>query len=108
MTRTPAEGGLRMPAGWRPHAGTWLQWPHDDGCEGAIDVRLLPPNDVWARDSGPILVANDQGELTATDLPINGPARFVDQTTVLYSWTDDTSHPRHTNFGTTGMSFGRR
>jgi hypothetical protein len=24
----------------------------------------------------------------------------VDETTVLYSWTDDASHPRYTNFKT--------
>ena len=65
MTRTPAEGGFRMPAGWRLH---------DDGREGAIDVRLFPTNAVWARDNGPIFVVNDQGELAATDWNFNGRA----------------------------------
>ncbi|MGD9148062.1 MAG: agmatine deiminase family protein, partial [Anaerolineae bacterium] len=30
-----------------------------------------------------------------TDFHIDGAARFVDESTVLYSWTDDTSHPRY-------------
>jgi agmatine deiminase len=40
--------------------------------EGAIDVRVFPTNDVWARDSGPIFVVNDDGELAATDWNFNG------------------------------------
>jgi agmatine deiminase len=39
---------------------------------GNIDVRVLPTDDVWARDSGPIFLINDQGELAATDWNFNG------------------------------------
>ena len=160
--------------------------------QGSIDVRVFPTDDVWARDSGPIFLVNDEGELAATDwnfngwgerytfdkdtrvpvgiaemlsipvftapitlegggvevngkgtllatrssivnpnrnpgktleeieaamreylcvehfiwlsgedgvgdtdVHIDGAARFVDEQTVLYSWTDDTSHPRY-------------
>jgi len=160
-----------------------------------IDVHVFPTNDVWARDSGPIFLVNDRGELAATDwnfngwgerypfekdrkvpaaiaemlsipvftapitlegggvevngkgtllatrssianpnrnpgmseqeieealrqylciehiiwlsgavgvgdtdMHIDGAARFVDETTVLYSWTDDASHPRYPYF----------
>jgi agmatine deiminase len=163
--------------------------------EGAIDVRVFPTNDVWARDSGPIFLVNGDGALAATDwnfngwgerypydkdtkvpagiaemasarlfsapitlegggvevngagtmlatrssienpnrnpgwtleeiegvlraylgvehiiwlsgkrgvgdtdFHIDGAARFVDEATVLYSWTDDASHPRHPTF----------
>jgi agmatine deiminase len=33
-----------------------------------------------------------------TDFHIDGAARFVDEATVLYSWTDDESHPRYAYF----------
>jgi agmatine deiminase len=33
-----------------------------------------------------------------TDFHIDGAARFVDASTVLYSWTDDASHPRYPYF----------
>jgi agmatine deiminase len=33
-----------------------------------------------------------------TDFHIDGAARFVDEQTVLYSWTDDPSHPRYPYF----------
>ncbi len=165
--------------------------------QGNIDVRVFPTNDVWARDSGPIFLVNDEGELVATDwnfngwgerypfdkdtkvpagiaemlsvpvftapitlegggievngkgtllatrssivnpnrnpgitqeevekalgqylciehiiwlsgavgvgdtdVHIDGAARFVDESTVLYSWTDDESHPRYSIFKT--------
>ncbi len=160
-----------------------------------IDVHVFPTDDVWARDSSPIFLVNDRGELAATDwnfngwgerypfekdrevprgiaellsipvftapitlegggvevngkgtllatrssiinpnrnpdrtqeeieealrqylgiehiiwlsggvgvgetdMHIDGAARFVDETTVLYSWTDDVSHPRYPYF----------
>jgi agmatine deiminase len=163
--------------------------------ERAIEVHVFPTNDVWARDSGPIFLVNDDGELAATDwnfngwgerypydkdtkvpagiaemsgvplfsapitlegggvevngagamlatrssienpnrnpgwalegiegvlrdylgvehflwlsgkrgvgdtdFHIDGAARFADETTVLYSWTDDASHPRYPHF----------
>jgi agmatine deiminase len=37
-----------------------------------IDLRVFPTNDVWARDSGPIFLVNDKGELAATDWNFNG------------------------------------
>jgi agmatine deiminase len=37
-----------------------------------IDLRVFPTNDVWARDSGPILLVNDHGELAVTDWNFNG------------------------------------
>jgi len=40
--------------------------------QGAIDVRVFPTNDVWARDSGPIFLVNDDGALAATDWNFNG------------------------------------
>jgi agmatine deiminase len=33
-----------------------------------------------------------------TDMHIDGAARFVDEATVLYSWTEDASHPRYPYF----------
>jgi agmatine deiminase len=99
---TPAQAGFYMPAEWEKHEGTWLQWPHDSTypghqmrlehiwlamtqalheheCvhivvpdEGSIDIRTFPTNDVWARDSGPIFLVNDRGELAATDWNFNG------------------------------------
>jgi len=39
---------------------------------GKIDICVLPTNDVWARDSGPIFLVNDKGELAATDWNFNG------------------------------------
>ncbi len=163
--------------------------------QSRIDVHVFPTDDVWARDSGPIFLVNDSGQLAATDwnfngwgerypfekdrkvprgiaeilsiplftapitlegggievngkgtllatrssivnpnrnpgrtqeeieealrqylciehiiwlsgavgvgetdMHIDGAARFVDETTVLYSWTDDTSHPRYPYF----------
>jgi agmatine deiminase len=33
-----------------------------------------------------------------TDFHIDGAARFADESTVLYSWTDDESHPRYPYF----------
>jgi agmatine deiminase len=40
--------------------------------ESRLDVHLFPTNDVWARDSGPIFLVNDTGELAATDWNFNG------------------------------------
>ena len=37
-----------------------------------IDVCVFPTNDMWARDSGPIFLVNDKGELVATDWNFNG------------------------------------
>lgn len=37
-----------------------------------IDVHLVPINDVWARDTGPIFVKRSDGKLVATDWNFNG------------------------------------
>lgn len=37
-----------------------------------IDIRVFSTNDVWARDSGPIFLVNQHGELAATDWNFNG------------------------------------
>jgi agmatine deiminase len=37
-----------------------------------IDVHVIPTDDVWVRDNGPIFVVNDRGELAATDWNFNG------------------------------------
>ncbi len=39
---------------------------------GNIELHVLPTNDVWARDSGPIFLVSDKGELAATDWNFNG------------------------------------
>ncbi len=39
---------------------------------GNIDIHICPTNDVWARDSGPIFLVNDEGKLAATDWNFNG------------------------------------
>ena len=40
--------------------------------QSSIDIHVLPTDDVWARDSGPIFLVNDRGELAATDWNFNG------------------------------------
>jgi agmatine deiminase len=40
--------------------------------QGNIDIHVLPTNDIWARDSGPIFLINDNRELAATDWNFNG------------------------------------
>jgi agmatine deiminase len=37
-----------------------------------IDLRVIPTDDVWVRDNGPIFIANDQGDLALTDWNFNG------------------------------------
>jgi agmatine deiminase len=37
-----------------------------------IDFYIIPTNDVWARDNGPIFVVNDDGETIITDWSFNG------------------------------------
>jgi agmatine/peptidylarginine deiminase len=37
-----------------------------------IDLRVIPTDDVWARDNGPIFIVNDQGDLAITDWNFNG------------------------------------
>jgi len=37
-----------------------------------IDFQIIPTNDVWARDNGPIFVINDEGDTAITDWKFNG------------------------------------
>ncbi|NOQ40345.1 MAG: agmatine deiminase family protein, partial [Anaerolineales bacterium] len=37
-----------------------------------IDFQIIPTNDVWARDNGPIFVINDEGDTAITDWTFNG------------------------------------
>jgi len=37
-----------------------------------IDLRVIPTDDIWVRDNGPIFVVNDQGDLALTDWNFNG------------------------------------
>jgi agmatine deiminase len=37
-----------------------------------IDLRVIPTDDVWVRDNGPIFVVNDQDDLAITDWNFNG------------------------------------
>ena len=37
-----------------------------------IDFHIIPTNDVWARDNGPIFVVSDAGETGITDWAFNG------------------------------------
>lgn len=40
--------------------------------ENNIDVHIIPTDDVWVRDNGPIFLVNERGELAATDWNFNG------------------------------------
>ena len=37
-----------------------------------VDFHIIPTNDVWARDNGPIFVVNDDGDVAITDWVFNG------------------------------------
>jgi agmatine/peptidylarginine deiminase len=37
-----------------------------------IDLRVMPSDDVWVRDNGPIFIVNNQGDLAVTDWNFNG------------------------------------
>jgi len=37
-----------------------------------IDFHIIPTNDVWVRDNGPIFVVNEEGELAITNWQFNG------------------------------------
>lgn len=37
-----------------------------------IDFHIIPTNDVWARDNGPIFLVNDEGDVAITDWIFNG------------------------------------
>jgi agmatine deiminase len=54
----------------RDHVGDQLEY-HKIGLSN-IDFQIIPTNDVWARDNGPIFVINDDGETAITDWIFNG------------------------------------
>jgi len=54
----------------RDHVAHLLQY-HRIGLDN-VHFHLIPTNDVWARDNGPIFVLNDQGEVVITDWVFNG------------------------------------
>jgi agmatine deiminase len=37
-----------------------------------VDFHIIPTNDVWVRDNGPIFVVNDEGDVAITDWVFNG------------------------------------
>jgi agmatine deiminase len=54
----------------RDHVAQQLQY-HGIGLNN-VDFYIIPTNDVWARDNGPIFVTNDQGQVAITDWTFNG------------------------------------
>lgn len=38
----------------------------------SVDLRVIPTDDIWIRDNGPIFVVNDKGDLAVTDWNFNG------------------------------------
>ena len=54
----------------REHVAGQLQY-HGIGLNN-VDFFIIPTNDVWARDNGPIFVTNDEGEVAITDWTFNG------------------------------------
>ena len=54
----------------RDHVAYLLKY-HAIGLEN-VDFYIIPTNDVWARDNGPIFVINEAGETAITDWVFNG------------------------------------
>jgi len=54
----------------RDHVAYLLKY-HNIGLKN-IDFNIIPTNDVWARDNGPIFVVNDDGDTAITDWTFNG------------------------------------
>lgn len=54
----------------RDHIGNQLEY-HRIGLKN-IDFQIIPTNDVWARDNGPIFVINNEGDTVITDWTFNG------------------------------------
>jgi agmatine deiminase len=48
---TPRQLGYRVPAEWKPHAATWLAWPHN---RGTWPAQLAEVRRVWAQMIGAI------------------------------------------------------
>lgn len=42
------------------------------GISGGVDLHIIPTNDIWARDNGPIFVFDDHGEIAITNWIFNG------------------------------------
>ena len=45
---------------------------YNDWDERKIDIHVIPTDDVWVRDNGPIFLVNDRGELVITEWNFNG------------------------------------
>jgi len=54
----------------RDHIGNQLEY-HRIGLKN-VDFQIIPTNDVWARDNGPIFVINGEGDTAITDWTFNG------------------------------------
>jgi len=54
----------------RDHVAHLLNY-HNIGLKN-IDFNIIPTNDVWARDNGPIFVVNKEGDTAITDWTFNG------------------------------------
>ena len=54
----------------REHVAGQLQY-HGVGLNN-VDFFIIPTNDVWVRDNGPIFVTNDEGDVAITDWTFNG------------------------------------
>ena len=54
----------------REHVAGQLRY-HGIGLNN-VDFFIIPTNDVWARDNGPIFVTNDEGGVAITDWTFNG------------------------------------
>jgi agmatine deiminase len=54
----------------RDHVASQLQY-HGIGQKN-VDFYLIPTDDVWVRDNGPIFVINEEGETAITDWAFNG------------------------------------
>jgi agmatine deiminase len=52
------------------HIQNQLAYYHLD--ENKIEIHIIPNDDVWARDCGPIFVVNNQGEIAVTAWNFNG------------------------------------
>ena len=54
----------------REHITNQLEY-HKIGLSN-IDFQIIPTNDVWARDNGPLFIINDDGDTAITDWKFNG------------------------------------
>ena len=54
----------------RDHVASQLKY-HNIGL-GNVEFYIIPSNDVWARDNGPIFVVNEDGDIAITNWVFNG------------------------------------